>query len=198
MSVENLTNVENVTSDTCINVDFVTENSKILEVEPGELVGRKVEVSSQKAETERTSVGVEQEDKGKLRNMIEKLEYNLKMAEEVKRKLESKGYEVLTGGEEKGENIESMRTKRGIKENILKEKMKKLKLAYRRRTLWQRRGKKNELENFLEETERKNGGKRWKIREEMWRNEAGLTEQNVGENSWRKGLEKLVGRLEKG
>ena len=198
MSVENLTNVENVTSDTCINVDFVTENSKILEVEPGELVGRKVEVSSQKAETERTSVGVEQEDKGKLRNMIEKLEYNLKMAEEVKRKLESKGYEVLTGGEEKGENIESMRTKRGIKENILEEKMKKLKLAYRRRTLWQRRGKKNELENFLEETERKNRGKRWKIREEMWRNEAGLTEQKVGENSWRKGLEKLVGRLEKG
>ena len=44
----------------------------------------------------------------------------------------------------------------------------------------------------MEETERKNREKRWKLREEMWRNEAGLPEKNTEENNWRKGMEKLV------
>ena len=70
--------------------------------------------------------------------------------------------------------------------------MRKLRLADLKRTLWKRRGKKNELEKFMEETERKNREKRWKLREEMWRNEAGLAEKNTEENDWRKGMEKLV------
>ena len=58
-----------------------------------------------------------------------------------------------------------MRTTSRVGENVIEEKMRKLRLAELKRTLWQRRGKKNELEKFLEETERKNRGKRCKLRE---------------------------------
>ena len=114
-------------------------------------------------------------------------EYNLRMAEEVMEKLESKGYEIYTE-----ESIESLRTTSRLGENIMEEKMRKLRLADLKKTLWQRRGYKNELEKFMEETERKNREKRWEIREEMWRNEAGLPGKKSKENIWRKGMERLV------
>ena len=84
------------------------------------------------------------------------------MAEEVMEKLESKGYEIYTE-----ESIESLRTTSRLGENIIEEKMRKLRLADLKKTLWQRRGYKNELEKFMEETERKNREKRWNMREEM-------------------------------
>ena len=54
------------------------------------------------------------------------MEYNLKMADEVIEKLESKGYEVYTGGEERGESVESMRSTSRGEEKAIKEKMRKL------------------------------------------------------------------------
>ena len=118
-------NVENVSSDTYVNVDFVAENSKNLEVEPGKIVNTKVEVSSQNAEPERTSDRVKQ-DWRELCRVKEKMEYNLKMADEVIEKLESKGYEVYTGGEEREESVESMRSTSRGEEKVIKEKMRKL------------------------------------------------------------------------
>ena len=84
------------------------------------------------------------------------------MAEEVMEKLESKGYEIY-----REESIESLRTTSRLGENIIEEKMRKLRLADLKKTLWQRRGYKNEQEKFMEETERKNREKRWNMREEM-------------------------------
>ena len=69
--------------------------------------------------------------------------------------------------------------------------MRKLRIASLKSTLWQRRGKRNELEKFIEETERKSREERWKMREEMWRKQEGVTDRTPESKRLRRGIENM-------